>query len=166
MPPTPVAVSERFIQPGVTKLYFLPTIAAANGVPTRAEINAGTDLTAEVAAASGWMVTSAFVDTPDLARRFTGRVPGKTSAADSSITFYADKKGVDVRATLARDLRGFVLWADGGDVAASLADSYPVAVASVGKQRNVEGTAALTLQIDFAILSEPKESFALPALTP
>ena len=163
MPATPLNATERHIQPGVTKLYWVPTIAATDGIPTRVELDAGTDLTDEVAGASGWLTTSAFVEVPDLGHTFTGKVPGKTSAADSSISFWADKSGDDVRAVLERGVSGYIVWADGGDVVDYLADAYKVEVASVGKVRNVEGTAALMLQVDFAILTEPVENFALPA---
>ena len=75
---------------------------------TRAEINAGTDLTAEIAEMSGFTVTSDSVDTPDLSNRFTAKIPGRITADDSSISFYASSTSADVRTVLPRDTAGYV----------------------------------------------------------
>ena len=48
--------STRFFQPEVSQVHFLPTIAAGTLIPTRAEITAGTNVTAEIADLSGWQV--------------------------------------------------------------------------------------------------------------
>ena len=71
MPATPTNPTTRFFQPEVSKVYFLPAIAATNLTPLRAEVNAGLDLSAEIAALSGWTVTSGQIETPDLGTRFT-----------------------------------------------------------------------------------------------
>src|SRR5690554_4879036 len=99
MAATPLNPTTRYIPPGVRQYYFVPTIADKNA-PTRTELDAGTDLTGEIAEVSGFQATSESVDTPDLLSRFTSRVPGRITADDSSITFYASQDSDDVRTLL------------------------------------------------------------------
>lgn len=153
--------TNRYFNPAVTKIYFVPTIADQDA-PTRAELDAGTDLSNEIADISGWQVTSGQIQTPDLGRRFTSSIPGRTTAEDSSITFYADRTGEDIRALLPRDTAGFIVIMDGGDVATQPMDVYPVRVASNGKMRSV-GDEAARIQVQFSITSEPTEDVAIPA---
>lgn len=157
-----IAKSNRYIDAGVTEIVYLP--ACANpGAPTRAEINAGTVLSTEVASAAGWQLQGAEVETPDLGSTFNSKIPGKTSVDDSSLTFYADLAGADVRALLPRGTTGFILIADGGDVPGNKADNFPIRVRSVGKARTVEGTSAKVLTVSFSITAEPSEDVTIPA---
>lgn len=161
MSATPISPADRYSDPEVLKVIFLPACAdKAN--PTRAEIDAGTDLSNEVADLSGWTVQSNQIDAPDLGHKFTAQISGRTTAPDSSIVFYADITGADVRTVLPRGTEGFILMADGGDVAASKADNFPIKVSSVGKERSV-GDEPKRLTIQFSITSEPAEDVSIPA---
>jgi hypothetical protein len=157
-----LATSERYIDAGVTKIFYLPACANPSA-PTRAEITAGTDLSDQIASAAGWQLQGAEVETPDLGSTFNSKIPGKTSVDDSSLTFYADLSGDDVRSVLPRGTTGFIFIADGGDVPGNKADNYPVRVRSVGKARTVEGTSAKVLTVSFSITSEPAEDVPVPA---
>lgn len=162
--PTPALTSStRYTSQGVTKVYFLPAVAASNLTPTRVEMNGGTNLSNEVADWDGWMVTSEKIDTPNLGTTFTEQIPGRTSAEDSSLTLYASKNGVDVRALLPRLTTGFIMFCDGGDLAANKADVFPIQVMSVGKVRSVGGDAADQLTVQFSITREPGENVTVPA---
>lgn len=157
-----ITASTRYSSRGNTRVYWIPTIADPEA-PTRNELNGGTDLSTQIADSSGWSVSSEQIETPDLATRYTSTVPGSISAEDSSLTLYMSKDGVDARALMPRDASGFVVWLDGGDIAANKADVYPVTVSSHSKQRQVAGGEADTLVISFAITSEPAENVAVPA---
>lgn len=158
-----IVASTRYIDAGVTKCYWLPSIAAANLTPTRAELNAGTDLSPQLADWSGWTVTSNLVDTPDLATTFTSKITGRTEAADSSITLYADKEGVDGRALMPRLATGYIVFMDGGDIAANKCAVYPVTVSSCSLVRTVSGTEAAKLMVQYAITAQPGENLTVPA---
>ena len=162
MPATPITTSSRFFMPEVSKCIWIPTIAATPKIPTRAEINAGTDLSREIADIEGFSVTSESIDTQDMGSKFTGSIPGRRSAEDSNITFYGDEAGNDVRTVLVRGTNGYVYWADGGDVSGRKGDIYPVRVSSAPKQRSV-GDEAFRIQIQFDVTSEPVENFTIPA---
>ena len=160
MAATAINATSRFFQPEVSKVYYVPTIADT-AAPTRIEIDAGDDLTAEIADISGFNLTSNFIDTPDLAHRFVSQIPGSIKADSSSITFYGDKTGDDVRTTLPRETVGFLVFMDTGDVATQPMDVFPIEVASVGKLRRTSDN-AYQLTIGFAITGIPSENVAIP----
>ena len=64
MPPSPLTPTVRYIPPSVRKVYWVVTIANYQS-PTRAELNAGTDLTNEIAEMAGFNVVSASIEVPD-----------------------------------------------------------------------------------------------------
>ncbi len=160
MTATPIAATVRYFRPEVTKVYWLPTVSNP-AAPTRAELDAGTDLSDEVSDISGWSVTSDTVDTPDLGTRFTGKIPGMISADDSALTFYADNRGLDVRGLLTRGQSGFIVWLDEGDIADYFMDVFPVSVSSVPKVRDM--TNAATLTVNFTVTREPQENVTIPS---
>ena len=157
---TKIDPTKRYIRPGITKVYYLPAAADYTAV-TRAEIDAGTDLTPELADVAGFSTTSDTVDAPDWGSRFTSKVAGMVSVDDSSLTLYASQDTQDVRTLLPRDTTGYIVWMDGGDVADQLMDVFPVTVTSVGKLRTQSDPAQV--QISFAITSEPSEDQTIPA---
>lgn len=161
MAATPITQVTRFINPGTTKWYFVPTISA-KAAPTRIELNAGTDITREMFANEGWAIDSENVPTPDGDSDFTGTIPGRRTAPDSTITFYADPTGADARALMPRGTNGYIVPMDGGDVAGRKCDVFPIRVSVVSKVRTVEGSEAMTVLIKFAITSQPAEDVTIP----
>jgi hypothetical protein len=158
---TPINASTRYINVGTTVVYWVPTVSN-KAAPTRSELNAGTNLAGENSASDGWKTSSDQVETPDLATRFTSKIPGRLSADDSSLTMYMDLGGTDARALMPVDTNGFIVWLDGGDVAGRKMDVYPVRVASHGKERSVDGTDAATIEIQYSITSQPAENITIP----
>jgi len=157
-----ITASTRYINPETTKIYFCTSISSKTA-PTRAELNAGTNLVGENSASEGWNIAAGQVPTPDMGNLFTGSIPGRLTAEDSSLTMYASLNGVDARTLMARGTNGFIVWLDGGDVAGYLMDVFPVRVASLGKTRSVEGEEAASITIMFSITSAPAENVTIPA---
>lgn len=157
--------SIRYANYDTTKIFFLPTIAAsATLAATRAEITAGTDLTPEVSDVSGWSLTGATIDAPDLLSEFVSKVPGRTSAEDSSLTFYASENSTDVRGVLAYKAIGFIVLMHGGDVPSTgKMDVFPVRVTNPGVPTISTGDELAKVTIGFAITREPKLGVAIPA---
>lgn len=158
MPATPIAVSTRYFLPGTTKVLVLP--AVTNMIPTRAQINAGTDISEEIAAIAGWLITSETVDTPDLGGRFVKKVNGRLTAADSGFTCWADVAGVDIRDLLTIDQETHIVFMDGGDVEDSFMDVYKVSIASVGKVREIEGAGRIEVK---STIRDFNEDVPIPA---
>ena len=136
-----ITASTRYARFGVTRVVYALTISNYLS-PTRAEINAGTDLSNEVAEIAGFQVNSNFIDTPDLASSFTPKIAGRTASDDSSITMYASVNSVDVRGILPRGTTGYLMWFDEGDVAGRKFDVYPITVGSIAKERTTDDTAS------------------------
>ena len=161
MPPTPITPSIRYFRPGLTKVVWVRTMATYT-TPTRAEINLGTDVSGEVAEISGFSVASDSVDTPDLGTRFVPKIPGRITADDSSINFYASSTGfTDARSVLPRDTTGFLVIMDAGDVATTGRMSvYPATVAGLPVLRALEDPAQVSVQ--FTITRTPAEDLVIP----
>lgn len=158
---TPIAQETRYFNPETTKIYWVASIAN-KAAPTRGELDAGVNVSKAVADVNGWMVSSEMIDTPDMGSRFVGKIPGRISADNSSITYYADRAGIDARGTMPRDATGYLVWLDGGDVPGRLMDVFPCTVSSHGKQRST-GNDPARIVIAYAITSEPAENVVIPA---
>lgn len=139
MPATAITASTRYFLPGTTKVILLDTVADLAVGPTRAELNAGLDISEEIAAINGWTITGETLPAPDLGKRFNSQVNGRLSAAASSFTCYADLTGQDIRQEVSIDDEKYVVFLDGGDVEDSPMDVYQASCLSVGKLREVEG---------------------------
>lgn len=159
MPATPIAASSRYIPEGVTHYYFVTTIASYTA-PTRAELNAGTDLTPEIAATGNWGITSALVDAPDLATLFTAQVSGKITVDGPTIDMYADSTSADVRTLLPRGTTGYIVKFPEGDVTGRKMDIFPVKVTAQPKPTNLGNPSVINLQ--FAVTKVPAENVAVP----
>lgn len=155
-------VSDRFFTPEINVIKWLPTVEAPTAGPSRPEIDGGVALQDEIAAISGWSKTPQYIETPDAGHRLIGRIPGRVTLSDSSLTFYASRDGQDIRQVLAEGDKGFVWFADGGDVAGHLADLFEVEVASIGKARSVDAN-AFQLTISFALKRSPVTDIEIPA---
>jgi hypothetical protein len=156
---TPITASTRYFRRGTSAAYFL---ASSSSTPTRAELNAGTDLSDEVKGVDGFNVESGEIETPDMGSVFVDKIGGSLNIDDSSITFYASVNGVDARSILPRGTTGHIVLMEGGDVAGRKGDRYPVTVRSVGKPVDL-GDEAATVVISFSVTGEPVEDFTIPA---
>lgn len=160
MPAGAISVSVRYYRPGLTQVNFVVAIAN-KAAPTRAEINAGFNLSTEVNAIDGWQPTSNFIDAPDLVSAFVPKVAGSVEAGDSSLTLYASSNSTDTRTLLPRGTSGFILMLDESDTAGRRMDVYPVTVGSQAKIRDIADVAKI--QYNFAITSAPAENVVIPA---
>lgn len=160
MAPPPLNPTTRYYPAGKRKCYFLP--ATANYLsPTRAEMNAGTDLSAEIESVTGFSLTAAMVNVPDMGSRFVSQIPGALESSKNDITFYQDANSQDVRQIFAIGVTGFILMLWEGDVAGRLMDVFPVQTASVAPDPAV--TKGATLTVDFAPSAVPAIGVVIPA---
>lgn len=157
---------KRFVRRGISKFYFLPTVAASSGIPTRAELSAGTDLSEYIADTAGWGVENTSVATPDMGSTFESSIPGTDAAADSSFTFYEDLDTDTIEALLPKSTNGFVVVMRKGDKPTSESmDTFPVRVATRTTEYSA-GNDPARFSIRFTITSIPTLDAAVPAATP
>ena len=155
----PIGGSSRYIPEGVTRFYFVVTIANYLA-PSRGELNAGTDLTPEVANAGNWGITSNAVDAPDLATTFTAQIPGKVSVDGSTLDMYASSTSADVRTLLPRNTVGYVVKFPEGDITGQRMDTFPVKVGSQAKPTAFGNPSVISLV--FYVTRNPGENLVIP----
>jgi len=140
-------------------VYWCPTLANYLA-PTRPELNAGTDLSAEINAMTGWSLTSATVDTPDMGSRFTSQIPGALTSASNDITFYTSSNSNDVRNLLTRDTNGYIVLLWEGDVTGQKMDVFPVRITTQAMDTTVTNPGMVT--ISFAATKIPGTNLTIP----
>lgn len=151
---TTLTSAVRYFQPGTTKVVVAAAYASI------ANIAAGTDVSADVAAINGFTTTSADLPVPSLGQVFTGSIPGRLTADSSSIDFYASATGADIRAVLTLGQNTNIVILANGLASGSEMDVYPVRVASLGTVRDLEGVPVI--RVNFSITSQPTEHSTYP----
>jgi hypothetical protein len=155
----------RFFRRGKTKTFWVPTIASAALIPTAAEVNAGTNMTASVADIAGFNFSNSPIATPDMASTFTSNIPGEDVAADSTLTFYEDTTTNTLQTTLAKGVSGYVAIffagiAGANPAAADKAEVWPVQ--STGPFREYSmGNDSARWGVKFAMTAPPNFSATL-----
>lgn len=149
MPATPIAPTTRYIRPGKTVVVLTPTVASTSGAATRTEINNGIAVQREVQGVSGFTQSSSKIDTPDWGSRVTTSIPGMITIADSSITFYGDENGADIRTSLFLDSEVVVIFMDSGDTPGEPMDVFKCVVNSIAPAR--DGQNVVTVTVDFTV---------------
>ena len=161
----------RYMRKGRTKFWFVTTLADPDS-PTDDEINAGVNISKDVAAVNGFSFSNSPIDTPDFDSTFTPQIGGEDKAAESSFEFYQrDRKNTNTDTTyeaMEKDDVGFVvILPDGfqtGDAltAGDLVDVWPVTVTSKSKSYSADNTAAKYM-VTFSIREAPYEDVAVVA---
>ncbi len=151
----------KFFRRGVSKIRFLPTVAASPLVPTRAEITAGTDLSPFVNDIAGFQFNNARIDVPDLASTFTSQIGGPDETGDSTLTMYDDDTSTVVRTTLAKGTSGFLYMMPYGDVATKNAETWPITSTGVNREWSV-GNDPARQAVGFAVTAPPNLTGSVP----
>lgn len=152
----------RFNRKGITKIYYLPTIAAPTLIPTDAEITAGTDWTQHIHTIDGWSLENTPIETPNMEDTFVSKIDGDDSAADSSLGFYEDSVTDEVETELAKGTAGFVVIFSKGKTAGNKGmDVFPTKVASNSKQYTADNEAA-KINVQFVITDRPVFNQTVP----
>ena len=153
----------RFNRKGITKIYYLPTIASTALLPTSAEITAGTDYTDKINAIEGWSLENSPIETPDMASTFVSKIGGDDSAADSSLTMYEDSALDDIETDLAKGTTGFiVIFSKGKTPSAKGMDVFPITVVSNSKAYTADNEAA-QITVQFTITARPVFNQTVPS---
>jgi hypothetical protein len=128
----------KFFRRGTSKIYFLPVVAAYSGAsgvgtgsPTNSEFNAGTDLSNQISALTGFQLTNSSINTPDLGSTFVKNITGEDTTAASSLTFYDDTTSTTIRTLLAKGQEGYVVLCPYGKITSKRCEVWPVRSAGV-----------------------------------
>lgn len=99
----------RFFRRGRTKAFNVPTIASVSLIPTAAETNAGTNITADIQDISGFEFQNSPIATPDLSSTFTTTIPGEDTAQEPQIVFYEDTTTNTLQTTFAKGTETYLV---------------------------------------------------------
>ncbi|MER0443016.1 hypothetical protein ABR738_00245 [Streptomyces sp. Edi4] len=157
---TPV---QKFSRRGISIFLWLPTIKDQVGlVPTRAELEAGTNLSAAIAAISGFTLENQAIETPDMGDDFNSSIPGSDKADDSALTLYEDKITEAIEDLLRKGTEGNVVMLRKGDVPKSKSmDVFPVRVGSQSPAYTTDNEAA-KFEVKFTIVRRPVQGQPVP----
>jgi hypothetical protein len=150
----------RFFRRGVSKVRFCPAVAGTS--PTRAELNAGVNLSPSVAAMSGFTLENSPIATPDLETTFDSQIKGPDAAGSSTITYYDDDTATAVRTSQAKDTTGFMVLLPYGDVPGKRCEVWAVTSTGVNDQWGLDAAAAQFV-VGYAITARPTQSGVVPA---
>ena len=145
---TPIATPAFYVPLSIRKINWYPAVANMASV-TRAEINAGTDLSPAIPddGVTVWTVKAEFADAPTFLGGFTAKVAkNQISPEDSALDFYMSSTSADVRTLLPRGTAGYIgmLWE--GDTAGKKMTTFQVAVAAQSPQPDGGNPARITIQ--------------------
>lgn len=161
MAPTPLVPTDRYVPDGLTVAYWVEAIADISD-PSRGEIDAGTDLTAELAAIEGWNLQSEGRDVQAAGEAFRSRVAGTIDVDGSALLLYADRSGDEIMSLFVRGTDGHILFLHGGDVEGNPMDVWPVSVAAASRALRIGGE-PVRIQVQFVVTRQPALSVAAPA---
>lgn len=150
----------RFFRRGISAIKFLPAVAGAS--PTRAEITAGTDLTAQVAEIQGFQLSNAPIPVPDLSDTFTASIDGEDTVADSALILYDLSDTAALRTALAKGTAGFLILFPYGDVVGKRLEKWPCKSTGVNDEWQVTADPA-RYQVGFAVTARPTQNGVTPA---
>lgn len=137
----------RFMRRGLTRFYYVPTIASTTLVPTTAEVTAGTRLDAQLNEVNGFTFGNNPINAPDMSTTFVPQVAGEDTSEDSSLTFYEDTVSNPIRTLLAKGVSGYIVIFKAGiagsnPAAGDKADVWPVSVGSNAPQYTADNETA------------------------
>ncbi len=157
--PPPLSPAIRYFPPGLRRVYWVPALVNYQA-PTRGELNAGTDLSAEIAGMDGWTVTAKVADHADIPSRFVAQVPVPGGMVASSVSCYTSQNSGDVRSLLTRWATGYVVCLWEGDVPGRRMDVFPVRVTDLAVGT---GEDAGQVTVSFAGWLIPATAVVIPA---
>lgn len=162
MSPTPLAATTRYIHAGQTAIYWVENIAVIT-FPTRPELDAGIDLTREVAAVVGWRASRRTRPIPAYGDDFEVQLEGLRHVDDSRLVFYGHRTGPGVVQTIPEGSEGHIVMIYGGDAEGRPMDVWPVRVATYGRGVPIEDEPA-RITAQYVIHREPALDRLAPAV--
>lgn len=151
------------------KVVFALAVASLTA-PTRPEITAAVALVTPglredegLRSMDGFEAATQFIDTPDGANEFIGKIPGRQTSGEPMLTFYESDTAWPKRTALAEGTSGFLIRMPYGDVAGRRCEVWPVTVASVNTSPITDGNDATTFSASFATTQKPERNAVIPA---
>ena len=152
--------SNAFIHRGVSRILLLPAVASLMA-PTRAEINAGVNLSSSLAGVGGFALDNAVNEVVPVGSAFVEQVPGVfRTTGPCTLTLYDNLSSAAVRAACAPGFVRYVLLLPYGDVAGRRCEVWTTKIAAASD--TWENGVAL-YRVLFAASVFPTQNAVVPA---
>lgn len=150
----------RFMRKGITKFYFVPVITA-QAAATAAQINAGVNISPQVAEVSGFSFTNNPIAAPDMDSAFVSQISGEDTVEASSTTMYDLQDNTTIKAGLAKGTGGYMVIFYSGLLGATPAigdkyEAWPVEIASNSRMYSA-GNEAAQYMVGWTLTDPPVE---------
>lgn len=161
MPATPLPSYTRYFPPGTRQYYWVTSIANP-AAPTRAELNAGTDLTGQIAAVNGFTPLANLVDVTPIGSQFINWLtttvdPG---SGGNEIILFAAANGNDARLVMPPGTTGFLVILPEGDVTGQYCEVWPAKVNVMYIDPAMETPGQI--HFEYTITSGPSQNVTIP----
>lgn len=151
----------KFFRRGISKIYWLPSVATPSAGPTSGEITAGTDLSPGITEVNGFSIANAPIATPTLDSRFTKSIPGEDTTDDSSLVMFDDDTTQTLRSVLAKDTVGYIALLPYGLGTGKRVELWNVTITGNNDQWTTDNEAA-RFMVSFSINEVPYQNAELP----
>jgi hypothetical protein len=161
--PPLLSTGTSYVAQGVRRIYIVASIANPAS-PTRAELTAGTDVSQNVTAMSGWAPNQNFANRSVIGSAIVGQISGTANFPAQSLSFESGQNSVDVRSLLVwtqPPTATFVVILPEGDIAGQKMNVFKVLIGVVAPQ-NVFGDTEAQIDVAFGVLSA-NMGVAIPA---
>lgn len=165
MPPDPLSPTARYVPDGITRIYWVPTIADTSA-PTREELDDATavDLTGEIADVVGWHISAERRPIQPVGERFRSELDGSLEVDDARLVLYADIDGADVTQVIDVGDDGHVVFLHGGDAEGNPMDVWPVRLAARNRVIRIGGEPTV-LDHQFVVTRAPAQNVPVPGVS-
>lgn len=149
-----------FYRRGTSKIRSAPAVAGTS--PTRAEINAGIDLSPNTIGVNGFKLSNAPISYSTLDTTFDSQIEGMDTTDASTLDFKDDDVASPVRAALAKGTPVQLILMPYGDVPGKRCEVWRTKSTGVNDDWGMDAKVA-AFQVGFAILTVPTQSGIIPA---
>lgn len=145
---------------GMSKIKIMPAVAGTS--PTRAEINAGVDVSPSVIGIGGFKLTNAPISYQPLDTTFDPQIDGPDTTDASTIDFADDDTDTAIRTAVAKGTPVVVGLFPYGDIPGKRCEMWRAKSTGVNDDWALDAK-VMAFQTGFAITSLPSQNSVIPA---
>lgn len=149
---------KQFIRRGVSRYLLVKSIADPEN-PTKAEIEAGTDITCAIAGVNGWGYSRDMLSVPNACSMFDTSLPAGIKVDDSSLVFHEDRENDEIIVELGEEGdRYFPVFCPKGVGDGKPITIYQTQYAGLSRNYNLSTSEHATIEAKFAHVGKPIET--------
>lgn len=163
MPAVPLPSYPRYFPPGTRKYYWVTSIAN-QASPTRAELNAGLDITGQIASITGFVLQMNVADVTPLGSStviWLNTTTDPSSFGSNEIILYASQNSNDdARLLMPAGSTGFLVFLFEGDQTNDYCEVWPANVNEMYFEQGTDNPGQI--HFEFTITGQPSQNVLIP----